>query len=181
MNNAGTGHSGYCELNYTPIKDNQVDISKAIKIAKEFMHSREFWSELVKSKYIQHPKQFIRSTPHYSFVDNKIDVDFLKARYKALKKEPLFQDIEFSQDPKEIEKWLPLVMKGRNESSTLACTRMIHGTDVDFGNLTKEILTNLVKRKEVKVHFNHKVKSFKRRDNGQWSIRVENLVNDETK
>ena len=33
-NNAGTGHSAFCELNYTPQKeDGTIDISKALKIA----------------------------------------------------------------------------------------------------------------------------------------------------
>ncbi len=31
-NNAGTGHSAFCELNYTPQKeDNSIDITKALK------------------------------------------------------------------------------------------------------------------------------------------------------
>ena len=32
-NNAGTGHAGYCELNYTPAVDGAVDCSKATRIA----------------------------------------------------------------------------------------------------------------------------------------------------
>jgi len=36
-NNAGTGHSAFCELNYTPQKaDGSIDISKAVKIAEQF-------------------------------------------------------------------------------------------------------------------------------------------------
>ncbi|HTN58905.1 MAG TPA: malate:quinone oxidoreductase, partial [Protaetiibacter sp.] len=30
-NNAGTGHSALCELNYTPEKNGQIDISKAVQ------------------------------------------------------------------------------------------------------------------------------------------------------
>jgi len=42
-NNAGTGHSAFCELNYTPQKeDGTIDISKAIKIATSFEQSRNF-------------------------------------------------------------------------------------------------------------------------------------------
>ena len=36
-NNAGTGHSAFCELNYTSEKgDGTIDISKAEKIAEQF-------------------------------------------------------------------------------------------------------------------------------------------------
>lgn len=32
LNNAGTGHAGYCELNYTPIsKDGKINIKKPLK------------------------------------------------------------------------------------------------------------------------------------------------------
>src|SRR6516225_2004659 len=68
-NNAGTGHSAFCELNYTPQKaDGSIDISKAIKIAEQFEVSREFWSYLVEKKYISDPADFISAIPHISFV-----------------------------------------------------------------------------------------------------------------
>jgi malate dehydrogenase (quinone) len=36
-NNAGTGHAGYCELNYTPNnKKNKVEIKKALEINEMF-------------------------------------------------------------------------------------------------------------------------------------------------
>ena len=47
-NNAGTGHSAFCELNYTPeAEDGTVDDKKALKIAEEYEISRQFWSYLV--------------------------------------------------------------------------------------------------------------------------------------
>jgi malate dehydrogenase (quinone) len=53
MNNAGTGHSAFCELNYTPQrKDGSVEITKAIKIAEQFEISKEFWTFLVESGYV---------------------------------------------------------------------------------------------------------------------------------
>ena len=49
-NNAGTGHSALCELNYTLEKaDGSIDISKAIQINEQFQLSRQFWSYLVNS------------------------------------------------------------------------------------------------------------------------------------
>src|SRR6185312_9197663 len=67
-NNAGTGHSAFCELNYTSErKDGSIDISKAVKIAESFEVSKQFWSYLVDNKIIPQPENFIRSIPHISF------------------------------------------------------------------------------------------------------------------
>src|ERR1041384_8755934 len=47
-NNAGTGHSALCELNYTPQKaDGTVEISKAVHVNEQFQVSRQFWSYAV--------------------------------------------------------------------------------------------------------------------------------------
>src|SRR3954453_21328577 len=68
-NNAGTGHSAFCELNYTPQKpDGTVETSKAVNIAEAFEISREFWAYLVKKKYVPEPSTFISQVPHISFV-----------------------------------------------------------------------------------------------------------------
>src|SRR3954470_21016953 len=61
-NNAGTGHSAFCELNYTPQRaDGSVDTSKAVKIAEQFEISRQFWSYLVEQSMVPSPEDFIRS------------------------------------------------------------------------------------------------------------------------
>src|SRR6185437_7541857 len=81
-NNAGTGHSSLCELNYTVEKpDGSIDISKAIKTNEEFQVSKQFWSYLVNSKLIKDPRDFITQLPHMSFVKGKSDVTFLKKRF----------------------------------------------------------------------------------------------------
>ena len=84
-NNAGTGHSAFCELNYTPQKnDGSIDISKAVKIAESFEISKQFWSYLVANSIIQKPNDFIRSIPHMSFVWGEDNVNYLRKRYEAL-------------------------------------------------------------------------------------------------
>src|ERR671926_145226 len=56
-NNAGTGHSAFCELNYTPQKpDGSIDTSKAVKIAESFEVSKEFWAYLVEKKIVDIPE-----------------------------------------------------------------------------------------------------------------------------
>ena len=44
FNNAGTGHSGFMEMNYTSEKDGKMDISKAVKVASQFEIAKQFWA-----------------------------------------------------------------------------------------------------------------------------------------
>ena len=81
-NNAGTGHSALCELNYTVEKaDGTMDISKAVKINEQFQLSRQFWSYLVQNGQISHPEDFIRPLPHVSLVHGQKDAAFLRCRF----------------------------------------------------------------------------------------------------
>src|SRR6187431_2070917 len=44
-NNAGTGHAGLCELNYTPQRpDGSIEISKAVQVNEQFQVTRQFWA-----------------------------------------------------------------------------------------------------------------------------------------
>ena len=98
-NNAGTGHSAFCELNYTPEhEDGGIDVSKAVKIAESFEISRQFWAYLVQQNKITAPENFINSIPHMSFVWGGDNVNYLEKRYSALKENHLFDKMEFSTD-----------------------------------------------------------------------------------
>ena len=100
-NNAGTGHAALCELNYTVEKpDGSIDIKKAININEQFQVSRQFWSYLVKSNLIRNPQDFIMPLPHMSLVQGEKNVAFLRKRFEALSKNPLFEGMEFSDDRK---------------------------------------------------------------------------------
>ena len=102
-NNAGTGHAALCELNYTPeAKDGTVDPAKAISINEQFQQSRQFWSTLVEEGVLDAPSTFINSAPHMTFVRGEKDVAFLKKRYEALKEQPLFAGIQYSEDSRVI-------------------------------------------------------------------------------
>ena len=158
-NNAGTGHSAFCELNYTPQKpDGNVDISKALKIATSFELSRQFWSYLVNKKYIANPNSFINKNPHVSFVWGNENVAFLKKRYEALAPHPLFEGMKFSENRSELTQWIPLVMNGREASQPVAATKMERGTDVDFGALTRAMMEYLTKKEGINLYLNHEVK-----------------------
>lgn len=177
MNNAGTGHSGFCELNYTPQnKDGTIDTHKAIEIASDFILSKEFWAYLVKEEYIKNPKSFINLTPHCSFVTGEKESAFLQKRFLALKEHPLFEKMEFSNDPSKIKSWMPLVINGRTGDKKLAATRMNEGTDVNFESLTKQLIESMVDRTEAGLFCGHFVKSLKQnKKNNKWTVTVQNV------
>ncbi|WP_410222244.1 malate:quinone oxidoreductase [Pedobacter sp.] len=176
-NNAGTGHSAFCELNYTPQKANgTVEIKKAVSIAESFEVSKQFWAYLVQKGVLSKPEDFIKHIPHLSFVWGKKNVDFLKTRHTNLTACNLFKDMEYSEDPKTIKEWIPLVMEGRDEKEKVAATKMELGTDVNFGSLTREMFAYLGKQESVKLHFHHEVRDLKKEGN-IWEVEVKNLEN----
>lgn len=168
MNNAGTGHSGYCELNYTPQKDGVVDISKAVDVAQKFNLSKEFWASMIEEGNLPAANKFINQCPHHSFVTGEKNVEFLQKRYEAMKSSPWFQGMEFSQDPAVLEQWFPLNMKSRTGNEPVAGTRMSIGTDIDFGNLTNSLMTPLLAN-GVKLHCGFWVKDLQKTKDG-WRV-----------
>ncbi|KEQ22250.1 malate:quinone oxidoreductase [Paenibacillus tyrfis] len=176
-NNAGTGHAALCELNYTVEKqDGSIDISKAIKINEEYQVSKQFWSYLVKSNLIRNPQDFIMPLPHLSLVQGEENVTFLKKRFEAMSDNPLFQGMEFSDDPGKLMEWIPLIMEGRTMNEPMAATRIESGTDVNFGALTR-ILFDHLKSKNVDIKFKHSVDDIKRASDGSWELKVRNVDN----
>lgn len=174
-NNAGTGHAALCELNYTSVKpDGSIDISKAISVNEQFQVSMQFWSYLVKSNLIRNPQDFIMPLPHMSMVQGKEDVAFLKKRFETMSKNPLFQGMEFSDDPKKLMEWIPLIMKDRTSDEPIAATKMDSGTDVNFGALTRMLFEHL-KSKNVDIHYKHSVDDIKRTSDGAWELKIRNL------
>lgn len=175
-NNAGTGHSAFCELNYTPeTKDGSVDISKALKIAEQFEVSRQFWSYLAETGKVQSPEGFIRSIPHMSFVWGTENVAYLRRRFEGLSAHPLFADMDFSTDHGQLQAWMPLVMENRAPGEVLAATRMDIGTDVNFGQLTRDMFAHLMALPGVAMHFHHEVRKLKQDSGTSWDITVRDL------
>ncbi|MGF7123471.1 malate dehydrogenase (quinone) [Rhodococcus sp. BE178] len=174
-NNAGTGHSALCELNYTPAKsDGTVDITKAINVNEQFQVSRQFWSYAVDNGILTDPKEFINPIPHVSFVHGADNVKYLRARYEALASHPLFAGMEYSESEDFFTERLPLMAKGRDFSDPVALNWAESGTDVDFGALTKQLL-NHVASSGGTVHFGHEVRNLTKQSDGSWIVKVENL------
>lgn len=175
-NNAGTGHSAFCELNYTPEKkDGTVETKKAVQIAEHFEVSKQFWSYLIEKGLISNPENFIRKIPHMSFVWGKKNVDYLKKRYDALQQCDLFSDMEYTEDPEVVKNWAPLIMDGRKKSDKIAATKMDLGTDVNFGSLTRDMFNHLKEQSNVSLYFNHEIRDLQKNKEGNWVIKVKDL------
>ncbi|HEX8019380.1 malate:quinone oxidoreductase [Mucilaginibacter sp.] len=173
MNNAGTGHSAFCELNYTPqLPDGSVEIKKAIKIAEQFEISKQFWTYLIDQGLVNNPQSFIRKVPHMSFVWGAENVEYLKKRQQALTKHHFFKGMEYSEDKAQIKKWIPLVMEGRDADEKVSATFMDIGTDVNFGSLTSALIDELKQKPNVNISLNHDVRDIKRNADGTWKITV---------
>lgn len=181
-NNAGTGHSAFCELNYTPEDENgKIDISKALKISEQFEISKQFWAFLVKNNLVTTNTPFINDIDHMSFVFGEGNQNFLKNRYDALTAYPIFKDMKHSQDFNQISSWIPLMMDGRDPKEKIAATRMPIGTDVNFGAITRGMIAYLEGCNGVEIHLSHQVEDIEKRDDGTWEVELTNLETDTEK
>ena len=174
-NNAGTGHAGYCELNYTPeTEDGDVTIDRALKINASFEVSLQFWSYMVEQGILPEPKTFINRTPHQSFVWGEDGVKFLRRRYEKLSAHHLFREMEYTESPRDLEEWMPLVVNNRDPMQKVAATRINHGSDVDFGSLTRSMVEHLQSTPNFELMLSSPVHFLAKRDNGRWKVRVKN-------
>lgn len=172
-NNAGTGHSAFCELNYTPEQeDGTIDITKAQSIAEQFEVSKQFWSYLLSQNYIDRPQEFINSCPHMSLVFGKDEADFLKKRHEKMTTSHLFEGMKFTTDHDKLREWIPLIMSKRKETEILAATKMDMGTDVNFGSITRKMGRFLAEDSNVDVYLYHDVKDIDPQDDGKWWLKV---------
>ena len=178
-NNAGTGHSAFCELNYTPEKeDGSIDISKALRISQSFEESKQFWAYLKKRNLVRTGSPFINDIDHMSFVWGKANIAFLKKRYEALTAYGIFEDMKYSEDFDQIAEWVPLMMAGRDRKENIAVTRMAIGTDVNFGAITRGMITYLDTCEGVDIHLGHNIEDLSQEKDSSWTIKMTDLEND---
>ncbi|CPW37758.1 Probable malate:quinone oxidoreductase [Mycobacteroides abscessus] len=164
-NNAGTGHTGFCELNYMP---DPGDGAKAAAIARQFHLSRQWWSYLADHALLR-PDTFIHPAAHMDVVFGHRDANYLRQRYETLAADPMFSGMRFSDDPATIERWAPLVMRGRTPGEPIAATLHPEGTDVDFGALTAA-LTRIVTDRGGQLRLGHEVRALRQRIDGSWMV-----------
>ncbi|MDR7017043.1 malate dehydrogenase (quinone) [Acinetobacter sp. 3657] len=178
FNNAGTGHSGFMEMNYTEEKDGKMDVSKAVNVASQFEIAKQFWAHQVKQGVLGTPNSFINPVPHIAFVwgDN---VKFMEKRYAAMTQEPLFAGMKISEDPTEIQQWAPLVMDGRDPQQKIAATRMDVGSDVNYGAITTQLINHLEKNPNFKLRTSTEVTGISKNDDNTWSVAFKDLKSGE--
>ncbi|MGH8386379.1 MAG: malate dehydrogenase (quinone) [Pseudomonas sp.] len=175
-NNAGTGHSALAELNYTPEDENgKVSIPKAVEINESFQISRQFWAWQVQQGVLKNPRSFINSTPHMSFVWGDDNIKFLKKRYEALQASPLFAGMQYSEDPAVIKKWVPLMMEGRDPNQKVAATWSPIGTDVNFGEITRQFVAHLQTTPKFDLKLSSEVQDITKNEDGSWRVSYKNL------
>lgn len=171
-NNAGTGHAGLCELNYTSAgPDGEVAIDSAQQIFEGFEQSKALWAYLLRQGVLKHPEEFIRSVPHMSFVLGEKNVRFLRARHERMSGHHFFSEMELTEDWAVAKEWVPLLAAGRDTNEPFALTRVPDGTDVNFGVISRQIIKSLDAMHGVSVFYGHRVSDISRKGSG-WSLQV---------
>lgn len=180
-NNAGTGHSALCELNYCPEKENgNINIDKAIHICTQYEISKQFWSYLVKEDLIKNPEDFVKLVKHHSWVLGKENSDYLEKRYETFKNHFMFNSIEFTRDLKEMKEWFPLITADRNEDEVMAASKINRGTEVNYGTLTKKLFKILEEKYNTPVHCNYEVLDIDPDPEIDWTVEIKNTKTDKT-
>lgn len=172
-NNAGTGHSALCELNYTPQRaDGSIDIGKAVRINEQFQVTRQYWAYAVENGILT-DRRFLTPIPHASFVCGAQRVDYLRRRHAALAANPLFAGTELIEDVDEFARRLPFMAAGRDFAEPTALNWAAGGTDVDFGALSRQLVGFCV-RGGATALFGHEVRGLARRSDGGWTLLIRN-------
>jgi malate dehydrogenase (quinone) len=172
-NNAGTGHSALCELNYTPENpDGSIDITKAVRINEQFQVTRQFWAYAIENGILT-DRGFLNAVPHASFVRGARRVDYLRRRQRALAGNPLFARAELVEDPDEFARRLPFMSAKRDFSEPTALNWAADGTDVDFGSLARQLVGFCVQGGATAL-FGHEVRNLTRQSDGSWTLVVSN-------
>ncbi|MGB5150466.1 MAG: malate dehydrogenase (quinone) [Mycobacterium sp.] len=173
-NNAGTGHSALCELNYTPQKsDGTIDTTKAIYVNEQFQVSRQFWAYAVDNGVLPDVRSFLNPIPHVSYVQGAANAEYLRARYDALAPNPLFASMEYINDKDEFSRRLPLMAAKRDFSDPVALNWTQAGTDVDFGSLSRQLI-GYTANNGMTTLFGHDVRDLHKEPDGTWTVKVTN-------
>lgn len=106
-------------------------------------------------------------------------MNFLRARYTALQQSTLFRGMRYSEDHAQIKEWAPLVMEGRDPKQKVAATRTEIGTDVNYGEITRQLIASLQKKPNFALQLSTEVRGFKRNADNSWTVTVADLKNNE--
>ncbi len=107
------------------------------------------------------------------------NVDYLQKRYNALQQTTLFQGMKFSTDHAQIKQWAPLVMEGRDPQQKVAATWTPVGTDVNYGEITRQLIGSLKKNNHFTLQTSSEVTDFKRNADNSWHVTIKNVQSGE--
>ncbi len=152
--NSQTRHPFGGELNYTP------DVMKAIKRYSDMIPT------YVNSTYGQGYDILRRTRSGMVLAVGKKEKDYLRKKYHDTVK-PVFPYAELVEDPEQIAKLEPYVVKGRKKDEEIGIIKL-QADMVDFGELAKSFEDNARKRqdKEIDVKFNTKVERIEKVSDG---------------
>ncbi|WP_158837694.1 malate dehydrogenase (quinone) [Polaribacter sp. L3A8] len=177
-NNAGTGHSALCELNYCPEEDGKVSIKKAIDICTQYETSKQFWSYLTKEGLLDNPEDFITTVKHHSWVLGAENAAYLEERFRTLKEHFMFDAIEFTKEIDTMKEWFPLIANDRTEDEIMAASKMNRGTEMNYGSLTEKLFSILENEFDTPVHCNMEVLDIDPDTDLDWTVEIKNLKTD---
>ncbi|PSB38366.1 malate dehydrogenase (quinone) [Aphanothece minutissima] len=181
-NNAGTGHAGNCELNYTPMAaDGSISLAKALDINEAFDLSRQFWTHLVRDGALGSPGAFIQGVPHMSFVLGEERRAYLRERHRRMAAHHCYAGMAYSEDHAQVAEWAPLLIEGRDPAQAIGATHIAAGTDVNFGALTSQLLDHLRASGAFEARFSTAVQSLRRRPEGGWRLETRDRTTGETR
>jgi malate dehydrogenase (quinone) len=118
------------------------------------------------------PDKFINAVFHQSLVWGETDVAFLRQRFEKLSAHHLFEEMEYSEDAAVLREWMPLVMSQREAGQAVAATQVKHGTDVDFGMLTRKLVKALKHTDNFELKLSHQIDTLKQKADGHWQVRM---------
>ncbi|KZY28141.1 malate:quinone oxidoreductase [Oleiphilus sp. HI0081] len=172
FNNAGTGHEANCELNYTPVDEDIIEVEKALAIHGQFNIAKQFWAYLVKKGIIEDPTSFIVPTKHCTLV-HEDSINELKLRFEEMSQHHYFEHMQYSEDHDEIKSWIPYTMENRPTSEKMAATMIATGTDVNFESITEQMAAYLAKQEGVEFHYGTHVTRVHKNPVKQWLVETQ--------
>ncbi len=87
--------------------------------------------------------------------------------------------MKFSTDHAQIKQWAPLVMEGRDPQQKVAATWTPVGTDVNYGEITRQLIGSLKKNSHFTLQTSSEVTDFKRNADNSWHVTIKNVQSGE--
>ncbi|RZA11066.1 MAG: malate:quinone oxidoreductase, partial [Proteobacteria bacterium] len=81
----------------------------------------------------------------------------------------------YSEDQEQIKKWVPLMMEGRDPKQKIAATWSPLGTDVNWGEVTRQYVANLQGKPGFSLKLSSEVEEITRNKDGGWHVEYKNL------